>query len=339
MAPAGRATQLSRTSAAVSLGCLCVMVFAVALGPAARAGDASAESARATPSQLIAFTGLLDRSSRFSSLVVTKANGEVVRRVTVPRRDGLVAEADFSPSGRLIAYASRPNGRECCRDLFVRSVFKTMKRRLTSSPNTEDMSPAFGPGGRVVFISDPRQGPPRIQSIRSTGGGRQTIFSGAGGVSVDSRDLSLSPTGRRIAFTGRRGSKAGIYLVDSDGSNLTTLVEFEYTEQDQPRIVDLDFSADGESVAYILWPKTQGPTHSDVFVVSVATKETRQLTEDPNRYEDALTFAPDSRRIGITTAHKPQNIVLRIANRARTTLRLGRAHSATLLDWTTVAGS
>jgi Tol biopolymer transport system component len=264
-----------------------------------------------------------------------------VRRITVPRRDDVAVEADFSPSGRLIAYAAGPIGRECCRDLYVRSVFKTLKRRLTSSPNTEDYSPAYGPGGRVFFMSFRRGSETtRIQSINATGGNRQTVFSGASGVSIPAySDMTLSPSGRRIAFDGRRGEKIGIYLVNSDGTGLTTLVEWDYDENKGPRVVDLDFSEDGRSVAYIYWPETQGPTYSDVYVVNVETKATRWLTNDQNRYEDALVFAPDNRRVGVSTAHRPQNVTITVANRSRRTLNLGRAHSATFLDWTKIAGS
>ena len=330
---------LKRATVAVLL--LTGFVLLLAQGEDNRAGAAPSADASAVPSQLIAWTGPLDKTSRFSSLVVSRADGSVVRRVSVPRRDGLAVEADFSPSGRLIAYAARPNGRECCRDLYVRSVFKTLKRRLTGSPNTEDSSPAYGPNNKVFFVSFQRAAETaRIQSISANGGNRQTVFAGGSGVSIPSySDLTISPTGKRIAFTGERGNAIGIYLVDSDGTGVRPLVEFDFDEDKGPKIVDLDYSADGKSVAYIFWPETQGPTFSDVHVVNIATKASRRLTSDPNRYEDRLVFAPDNRRVGVTTAHKPQNITITIANRSRKTLRLGRAPSASLLDWAKVAGS
>jgi dipeptidyl aminopeptidase/acylaminoacyl peptidase len=144
-----------------------------------------------------------------------------------------------------------------------------------------------------------------------------------------------SPDGKWLAFQGRVGDKHGLLLARPDGSGVTTLVEkMEGTNSPLPgEGQDVTWSPDGKQVAfisstpderaaeasgdpmvitrYLYKPDAgEGMTRFNdnqrlhIFVVDVATKQVRQLTQGIYD-EHSIDWSPDGKEILFASNHEP----------------------------------
>jgi dipeptidyl aminopeptidase/acylaminoacyl peptidase len=144
-----------------------------------------------------------------------------------------------------------------------------------------------------------------------------------------------SPDGKWLAFQGRVGEKHGLMLVRPDGSDITSLVEkMEGTNSPLPGGgQDVTWSPDGKQIAfisstpderaaeasgdpmvitrYLYKPDAgEGMTRFNdnqrlhIFVVDVATKQVRQLTQGIYD-EHSIDWSPDGKEILFVSNHEP----------------------------------
>ena len=143
-----------------------------------------------------------------------------------------------------------------------------------------------------------------------------------------------SPDGRWIAFFGRLGDKHGLMIANSDGSDVTVLASPEGTNSPLPGAGnEVTWSPDGKEIAYISStadsraaeasgdPRVitrylykpdagEGMTRFNdnqrlhIFVVDVATKQTRQLTKGDTD-EHSIDWSPDGKEILYLTNPEP----------------------------------
>jgi dipeptidyl aminopeptidase/acylaminoacyl peptidase len=144
-----------------------------------------------------------------------------------------------------------------------------------------------------------------------------------------------SPDGKWLAFQGRVGDRHGLLLARPDGSGVTTLVEkMEGTNSPLPgEGQDVTWSPDGKQVAfisstpderaaeasgdpmvitrYLYKPDAgEGMTRFNdnqrlhIFVVDVATKQVRQLTQGIYD-EHSIDWSPDGKEILFASNHEP----------------------------------
>jgi dipeptidyl aminopeptidase/acylaminoacyl peptidase len=144
-----------------------------------------------------------------------------------------------------------------------------------------------------------------------------------------------SPDGKWLAFQGRVGDRHGLLLARPDGSGLTTLVEkMEGTNSPLPgEGQDVTWSPDGKQIAfisstpderaaeasgdpmvitrYLYKPDAgEGMTRFNdnqrlhIFVVDVATKQVRQLTQGIYD-EHSIDWSPDGKEILFASNHEP----------------------------------
>ena len=82
-------------------------------------------------------------------------------------------------------------------------------------------------------------------------------------------NASLSPDGQAIVFTSERDGSADLYRARVDGSGLERLTsDPAYDDQ-------ASWSPDGKSIAFV---STRGSGTTDIWVLDVATRRTRNLT-------------------------------------------------------------
>jgi TolB protein len=93
-------------------------------------------------------------------------------------------------------------------------------------------------------------------------------------------------TGAQIAFVSDRSGHPMIYMMDSEGANVTQLVDGG-TQALSPA-----WSPNGRLLAFT-WNRDE---HYDIYLMDVATREIVQLTKDSGRNEHA-SWAPDNRHI------------------------------------------
>ena len=143
-----------------------------------------------------------------------------------------------------------------------------------------------------------------------------------------------SPDGKWIAFFGRQGDKHGLMIARPDGSDVTVLATPEGTNSPLPGIGnEITWSPDGKQMAYIssvpdsraaeasgdpmvitryLYKPTAGEGMTrfndnqrlHIFVVDVATKQTRQLTKGDTD-EHSIDWSPDGKEILYLTNPEP----------------------------------
>jgi dipeptidyl aminopeptidase/acylaminoacyl peptidase len=143
-----------------------------------------------------------------------------------------------------------------------------------------------------------------------------------------------SPDGKSLAFTGKQGDKHGLMIVKPDGSDITQLVSPEGTNSPLPGTGNsISWSPDGKQIAYIsstpddrakeasgdpmvitryLYKPDAGEGMTrfndnqrlHIFVIDVATKQTRQLTKGDTD-EHSIDWSPDGGELLYLTNPEP----------------------------------
>jgi TolB protein len=134
-------------------------------------------------------------------LWVANIDGSNLRQLTKTREDE--SSPCWSPDGREICYASRPNER---RGLFIISANGGTPRRLNTGGVPNPSEPDWSPDGKnIAFTSQVRSGFD-ICVVPVQGGTVQVLVSG--------EDPSWAPNSRTVIFTSRTGNKRSLSLLD-----------------------------------------------------------------------------------------------------------------------------
>lgn len=143
-----------------------------------------------------------------------------------------------------------------------------------------------------------------------------------------------SPDGKWLAFDGSQGDKSGLLLVRADGSDVTFLASWSGTNSPLPGTGnEMTWSPDGKQLAFIsstpgaeaaeatadpmvitryLYKPDAGEGRTrfndnqrlHIFVVDVATKQVRQLTQG-NSDEHSIDWSPDGKEILFAANREP----------------------------------
>ncbi|HXL22815.1 MAG TPA: S9 family peptidase [Candidatus Dormibacteraeota bacterium] len=143
-----------------------------------------------------------------------------------------------------------------------------------------------------------------------------------------------SPDGKWLAFFGKQGEKTGLFVARADGSEVTYLAESNGTNSPLPGTgKEATWSPDGKQIAFI--SSTPDPRAAEaegdprvitrylykpdagegmtrfndnqrlhIFVVDVATKQVRQLTQG-DFDEHSIDWSPDGKEILFESNHEP----------------------------------
>jgi dipeptidyl aminopeptidase/acylaminoacyl peptidase len=173
------------------------------------------------------------------------------------------------------------------------------------------------PYGQLWIMDSSTQKPVRVGGDKDSGGS---------GV--------WSPDGKWIAFPAHQGDKAGLFVVRSDGSDLTFLAEAHGTNSPLPGMGnEIAWSPDSKHIAFV--SSTPDPRAAEatgdpmvitrylykpdagegmtrfndnqrlhIFVVDVATKEVRQLTQG-DFDEHSVDWSPDGKKILFGSNREP----------------------------------
>jgi Tol biopolymer transport system component len=116
--------------------------------------------------------------------------------------------------------------------------------------------------------------------------------------------LKNYPVITKIAFLSERDGNREIYVIDSDGSNLTRLTDNSADDSDQ------SWSPDGTQIAYA----SQQDGNSEIYKVSADGSNPTRLT-DNSSYESSPAWSPDGQKIAFRTdRHGSSNYEIYVIN-------------------------
>lgn len=161
-------------------------------------------------------------------------------------------------------------------------------------------SPVFTPdGGAMAFLST-RDGFPTSVMLKDlrTGRVRRLVSQDTrvenvhrGHFANNSRALTISPDGRRLAFVGTKNHRDAFYLYDLKRKRLERVAV-----QGLQQLAAPAFSPDGRSLAF---SGMRGAV-TDIFLLDLQSREVRRLTDDPQD-DQTPVFSPDGRWVLYTS--------------------------------------
>ncbi|HEY1807678.1 MAG TPA: translocation protein TolB, partial [Acidobacteriaceae bacterium] len=150
------------------------------------------------------------------------------------------------------------------------------------------LSPAWSSDGNHLAFSSSRGGDPDIYVSDASGQGarRLTAFRGP-----DVSPVWNPKTNAQIAWVSGRTHLPQIYIMDTDGANVTRMTDGGYATSPS-------WSPNGQFLTFA-WSRNYGPGApggEDIYIMDIASKRWTQLTHDAGA-NDFPSWAPDGRHI------------------------------------------
>jgi TolB protein len=222
---------------------------------------------------------------RGGRLHVVDSDGAMEDAVT---QGGGALSPSWHPSGNAIAYSAfGDRGTE----IRVVDLSSNSTRRLSGATSGLNITPDWTPrGDSIVFAHGEESGTDLFITSASGGGTARRITVGRG---TDNTSPSLSPDGRRLAFTSGRSGHPEIYTVDMDGANAELLTPFRIGEQSYRS--SPSWSPDGRLVAF----QARVAGRFQIMTINLRDRGMRQLTSEGTNEDPS--FAPDGRHLVFTS--------------------------------------
>ncbi len=234
-----------------------------------------------------------DRSGgKWREIYVMDWDGDNMQRMT--RHRSISLSPSWSQDGKSIAYSTYT----LRRDRGSRNKFTNLdllhldiasrKKKLLSGKKGLNSGSVFHPNGRHVFLSLISQGSANIFRIRTTDRKDVTRIT-KGPYRAMNVEPSVSPDGRKIAFSSDRSGRPMIYIMNTDGSQPKRLT-FAGHYNSSP-----SWSPDGKWIAFSSYQKR----YNDIFVIRSDGTGLKRLTSSKGKdgkraNNEEPTFSPDS---------------------------------------------
>ena len=249
-------------------------------------------------------------------------------------------EPFYSPDGtRLAFYRQFGDVAGAATDIMVLDAAGTGLTRLTARPLSEiPWSAAWTPDGSRIVIQTNERFDGRLLSFDATREGDPRAIDGA------VRDLGLRmdsfafqpPDSRRILFAGQIASRIGLFVMNSDGTDLTTLIEPYLAQWPQNSGGYWNIAADVRDLRNPIWSPDGRSIVIQRYEVTAASRQMRLFMMDADGANihpittpagDSLdgdpVWSPDGSRIAFVRYLLDRSVwtyaVLRLADGAVTT--------------------
>ncbi len=202
----------------------------------------------------------------------------------------------WSPDGTKVAYTAfvqRAKTKTRNADLFIYELV-TGKRWLASFRQGINSGANFDSKGDDLFLTISQSGTPDIYKMSSDGTLDKRITNGPrGAMNVEP---SISPDGKRIAFSSDRSGNPMIYVMDADGSN-PKRVTFAGKYNATP-----SWSPDGKRLAFAGW----SDDHFDIFTMNADGSDMIRITSAKKKsgkwaQNETPVYSPDGRLLMYTS--------------------------------------
>lgn len=232
-----------------------------------------------------------DRSGgKWREIYVMDWNGDNTQRMT--RHRSISMSPSWSPSGRSIAYSTytlrrNRHGKFTNLDLFQLNV-SSRRRRMLSGRKGLNSGSVFHPNGKNVFLSLAYQGSADIFRVQTANRRNLTRIT-KGPYRAMNVEPSVSPDGRKIAFSSDRSGRPMIYIMNVDGSQPKRLTFAGYYNSSP------SWSPDGKWIAFSSYQRG----YNDIFIIKPDGTGLKRLTSSKGESgkranSEEPTFAPDS---------------------------------------------
>jgi TolB protein len=193
----------------------------------------------------------------------------------------------WNPTGSMITYTTYgASSRLLVLDLA------TGRSRAIAGPtrNAVYLTSIFGPNGTSLIYSREGENGSDLFSVGLNGGSPQQLTAGRG---TPNTNPTLSPDGRRIVFVSGRKGPPELYIMDADGTDVSTLTDYDFSEKTYRS--DPDWSPDGRAVAY----QERVNDRFQIRTFRVAGGTPKLLTNEG--VNEQPSWAPDARHLVFTS--------------------------------------
>ncbi len=230
-----------------------------------------------------------------------------------------VSAPRISPGGTRVAYTVSETKMEKDKEwknvtqVWVVAINGGKARQYTRGDKSAT-APEWSPDGNIIaFLADrEKDGERQVWMMMADGGEAWAVTSHKGGVSSfrfspDSKQLLLTATDQpNKDEEDRKKVKDDTMVIDHD-IKMTHLWLFDITKKDEKRLTEGNFtvsdpqwSPDGTRITYTVrpTPKADDGALSDVWIITVATKEKKKLVDTPS--SDNARWSPNGKQIAFT---------------------------------------
>jgi TolB protein len=219
---------------------------------------------------------------RGQSIRIIDSDG--ANEITVPTdRNGF--SPAWSPDGSTLVYSTF--GDVPSRIILI-DLSTGRSRTLATAPrNTLYITPEFTPDGKSIVFSRASDNGSDIYAIDlSAGAAPRRLSDGKG---TENTNPTLSPNGRRIVFVSGRLGHPELYIMDSDGTSVGQLTEYDFADNNYRS--DPDWSPDGQLIAY--QERLNG--RFQIRTIAAAGGTPKLLTSEGENQQPS--WAPDGRHL------------------------------------------
>lgn len=256
-------------------------------------------------------TGTIENRS-VKEIYIVDYDGENQRRVTVGK--SLNITPTWSPDGRSIAYSSYRRGQP---NIFISNIYQGTLEELTKTAGN-NFTPSWSPDGTRLCFASTRDGNMEIYVANRDGSNVRRL------TNHPASDITptWAPSGTQIAFTSDRTGTPQIYIVGADGLGLQKLTSEPYA--DRATWSPGPFN----EVAYTA---RTGPGN-DIKVISLATREVRQLTFGEGTNESP-SWAANGRHLAFTSTRSGKTQIFTMARDGKNLKQITRLGNNYQPDW------
>ncbi|HEY4216941.1 MAG TPA: hypothetical protein VGM67_07380 [Gemmatimonadaceae bacterium] len=255
---------------------------------------------------------------RGQSIRVVDSDG--ANEITVPTDQNGFSPA-WSPDGSMIAYSTF--GNVPSRVVLIDLATGRSRTLATAPKNSLYITPEFTADGKSIVFSRSGDEGSDIYEVSVTAGGAPSRLNDGKG--TENTNPTASPDGHRIVFVSGRLGHPELYIMDSDGTNVGQLTEYDFSDNNYRS--DPDWSPDGRVIAY----QERLSGRFQIRTIPAAGGTPKLLTSEGENQQPS--WAPDSRHLVFTSTRTgvPQLWVLDVeSGRLR---QLTKSAGSKLASW------
>lgn len=227
---------------------------------------------------------------------VSKTGGARTKLTNTPKAKN--EQPEWSPNGKKIVFARRPDGRTQDWDLMIMNADGSGVKGLTNTGAKQEKNPTYSPDGKKIAFEMTYQGTQDIY-ILTIATGDIVRFTDNGD---DNTDASWSPDGTMIAYS-RDVDDIGLGTIEVDALDHSAQYTIPKGESSGSKSDAWpNWSPDGTKIVFTRYQTFQD---SEIFVAHVGSSKisVEQLTDNgTDTYDRAAAFSPNGAKIVFSRA-------------------------------------